>query len=195
MSDQEKTTIAAIAASIAADNAKLLATALQTAEELNDVELAATGACHWSATICFGMVTIEWNGIHMWDSDEDDRKEIGTCQRCDGNGSVEPPEMETAEVDVRFDTTCPACGGHGTAEPKEPLRDHLIRQITTFRNEVADAVNAIAGDKDVPWSPVPDHDDLVDMTVNMRVPKAIAKAIIKGDLTSYSMGGAVREKE
>jgi hypothetical protein len=155
------------------------ADAIRVTDELNDLEMEHVGACHWSVTYCYDTMVVEWNGHHMWDSDEDDRLEIGTCKKCGGTGKG------TIDQDA-LHGACESCGGDGKGEPREPLRDHLVRRLNDFVADAAACVLAAGGE---PWTEV-EGTDLVDVHTVMRMPKAVAEQLRAGKLSGYSIGCA-----
>jgi hypothetical protein len=75
--------------------------------------------------------------IVLWDSDEDEREEIGTCERCGGTGNFEEDRLQMASSAEQY---CAHCGGDGRGEPKEPLGILVAREAARVAREILTAV-------------------------------------------------------
>lgn len=69
-----------------------------------------------------GTIQISLGSGCLWDSECDDREDVGICQKCGGSGNF-------YDIDLRDMASCPGCGGTGKDEPKESLETYVRRQL------------------------------------------------------------------
>jgi hypothetical protein len=74
------------------------------------------------------------DGPALWDSEMDERAQVGTCPMCGGDGNVYDPEL-------RDKVTCPMCGGDGKDDPREPLEKYLRKGLY----DLGEALQLIGG--------------------------------------------------
>jgi len=93
---------------------------------LNERSGETAGCTAWSVQAAGGAIQVFLNNTRLWDSEEDEREEIGTCETCSGTG----------KEDATAVTTCGQCGGTGKDRPFEPLIVYLPRAAFQHALEV-----------------------------------------------------------
>jgi len=100
-------------------------------DDLNDRGFEYVGHAFWSVSYCgSGSIVVEAMGIPIWDSEEDEREQIGTCPKCGGSGA----DPDWVEGSAR--PTCPTCGGDGEDDLWEPLAAFLPRRLMEIALEL-----------------------------------------------------------
>lgn len=103
---------------------------LKIVDDLNEraFEVGATGA--WAVTAAHGEHWVEYLGIPVWDSQEDERSGTDPCKACKGTGLRAIAKVHAA---------CPICQGAGYTGPLEPLAIFLPRRACEIAREIIKA--------------------------------------------------------
>lgn len=106
--------------------------ALAVVEKINDHTMTMVGSTILTvqAEPYSGEVAVMTGELCIWDSDQDDREQVGACEECGGTG-----EMRLDGVDGY----CGRCGGDGKDDPREPLEAYVRRELRSFAETYASA--------------------------------------------------------
>lgn len=102
---------------------------IKIVDDLNERAFEYGGSAGWAVTAAHGEIWVELMGIPIWDSQEDEREMVGTCEKCGGSGSG---PMDKATIGG----LCEACGGDGKDDPREDLALFLPREACRIAREI-----------------------------------------------------------
>ncbi len=114
----------------------LLQEAIEAVEKINGL---GEGMC---ATVSYeplsGSISIEHSGSLIWDSEDDEREQVGECAKCRGSGIEGELETHPPQPIV-----CTTCGGTGKDDPREPLFLYLVCEL---RRRAQKMLNVLTGE-------------------------------------------------